>query len=52
MFTGRSYGGTPVMSSPSIRIFPDVGVSNPPSMRSKVVLPHPDAPNRQKISLW
>ena len=50
MFTGRSYGGTPVMSSPSIRIRPEVGVSKPPSMRSSVVLPHPEAPSRQKIS--
>ena len=50
MFTGRSYGGTPVMSSPSMNIFPELGVSNPPNMRSSVVLPQPDAPSRQNIS--
>ncbi len=46
MLTGRSYGGTPVMSSPSMNIFPEVGVSNPPSMRSSVVLPQPEAPKQ------
>ena len=50
MFTGRSYGGTPVMSSPSMKIRPDVGVSKPPSMRNSVVLPQPEAPSKQKIS--
>ena len=50
MFTGRSYGGTPVMSSPSMKIRPDVGVSKPPSMRKSVVLPQPEAPSKQKIS--
>ena len=35
MFTGRSYGGTPVMSSPSMKMRPDVGVSKPPSMRKQ-----------------
>ncbi len=50
MLTGRSYGGTPVMSSPSMNILPALGVSKPPSMRSSVVLPQPDAPSRQNIS--
>ena len=52
MFTGRSYGGTPVISSPSMKILPEVGVSKPPIMRSKVVLPHPEAPSKQNISPW
>src|ERR1700761_543362 len=31
---------------------PSVGVSKPPSMRSKVVLPQPDAPSKAKNSPW
>ncbi len=50
MLTGRSYGAMALMSWPSIRILPAVGVSNPASMRSSVVLPEPDPPSRQKIS--
>ena len=50
MFTGRSYGGIDVMSTPSMKILPDVGRSKPARIRSSVVLPHPDAPSRQKIS--
>ena len=50
MLTGRSYGGIDVMSTPSMKILPDVGRSNPASMRSSVVLPQPEAPSRQKIS--
>ena len=38
------------MSSPSIRMLPEVGVSKPASMRSNVVLPEPEPPSRQKIS--
>ncbi|MCY1372532.1 hypothetical protein D9M69_597440 [compost metagenome] len=51
MFTGRRYGGTWVMSSPSSRIWPDVASSNPASMRSSVDLPLPELPSRAKISL-
>ena len=50
MLTGRSYGGIDVMSTPSMKILPDVGRSNPASILSSVVLPQPDAPSRQKIS--
>ncbi|KAG1320778.1 hypothetical protein G6F63_014097 [Rhizopus arrhizus] len=44
MFTGRRYGGTLVMSSPSRSICPEVASSKPASMRSKVDLPDPDGP--------
>ncbi len=50
MLTGRSYGGTPAMSAPSMKMRPAVGCSKPASMRSSVVLPQPDPPSRQKIS--
>ena len=50
MLTGRSYGGMPVMSTPSIEIRPAVGSSNPASMRSSVVLPQPEPPSRQNSS--
>ncbi|MNF01586.1 hypothetical protein D3C80_2005960 [compost metagenome] len=51
MFTGRRYGGTAVMSSPSSRICPEVASSKPASMRSKVDLPLPELPSSAKISL-
>ncbi len=50
MFTGRSYGGTSVTSTPSMKTAPSVGVSKPASIRSSVVLPQPEPPSRQKIS--
>ncbi len=50
MFTGRRYGGTLVMSSPSSRIWPEVASSKPASMRSKVDLPLPELPSSAKIS--
>jgi hypothetical protein len=50
MFTGLRFGGTVEMSCPSIRMRPSVGVSKPASMRSRVVLPQPDGPSRQKNS--
>ena len=50
MLTGRRLGGTPEMSSPSSRIWPEVGTSKPASMRSNVVLPQPDGPSRAKNS--
>ena len=50
MFTGRLLGGVRLMSSPSIRIRPSLGVSNPASMRSRVVLPQPDGPRSAKNS--
>ena len=50
MLTGRLLGGTPAMSSPSIRISPSLGVSSPASMRSSVVLPQPDGPSSAKNS--
>src|ERR1700712_744187 len=36
------------MSLPSSRIVPDVGVSNPATIRNVVVFPHPEGPNRAK----
>ncbi|CFW45568.1 Uncharacterised protein [Bordetella pertussis] len=51
MFTGRRYGGTLVMSSPSSRICPEVASSKPASMRSSVDLPLPELPSSAKISL-
>ena len=50
MLTGRSQGGTEVMSWPSISMRPLSGVSNPASIRSSVDLPEPEPPRRQKIS--
>ncbi len=50
MLTGRSYGAISLMSWPSMKILPEVGVSKPANMRSKVVLPEPEPPSRQKIS--
>ena len=38
------------MSTPSISMVPDVGVSKPASMRSSVVLPQPDGPSSEKNS--
>ncbi len=39
-----------VTSSPSSKIWPEVGSSSPAIMRSVVVLPQPDGPSRQKNS--
>ena len=50
MLTGRSCGGTWVMSTPSIRMRPLLGSAKPASMRSNVVLPHPEAPTSANIS--
>ena len=50
MLTGRSCGGTWVMSTSSIMMRPELGVSNPASIRSSVVLPQPDAPTSANIS--
>ena len=38
------------MSMPSMMMLPDVGVSKPESTLSKVLLPQPEPPNRQKSS--
>ncbi len=40
----------PAMSWPSMNTAPELGCSNPASMRSSVVLPQPEPPSRQKIS--
>ncbi|MDP9629471.1 UNVERIFIED_ORG: hypothetical protein J2W85_001532 [Ensifer adhaerens] len=50
MFVGRRWAETSVTSSPSSRTTPDVGVSKPAIMRSKVDLPHPDGPRSEKNS--
>ena len=50
ILTGRSYGGMPAISTPSIEMRPAVGSSNPASMRSSVVLPQPEPPSRQNSS--
>src|SRR3569833_3384505 len=50
MLTGRPPYARPVMSSPSILMQPASGLSKPEISRSRVVLPEPDAPTRQKKS--
>src|SRR6185295_14120461 len=50
MFTARRLGGISAMSCPSIMMWPSVGTSRPASMRSNVVLPHPEGPSRAKNS--
>ena len=50
MFTARLLGGTGTMSCPASSIRPDVGFSNPASMRIIVVLPQPDGPRSAKNS--
>jgi len=50
MLTGRSWGGTPVMSVSSISSRPLVGCANPASIRSSVVFPQPEAPTSANIS--
>ena len=44
------FGGASVMSFPSSQMRPESGRSKPPSIRSKVVLPQPDGPRREKNS--
>src|SRR5262245_41746411 len=46
----RARGGASLTASPSMRIWPEVGISKPAMMRSNVVLPHPDGPSRTKNS--
>ena len=48
--TGGARAAVPVTSSPSTRIRPESGVSNPATSRSTVVLPLPDGPSRATIS--
>ena len=50
MFTLRLCGGVFATSSPSSRMRPLVGRSNPAIMRSVVVLPQPDGPTIVKNS--
>ena len=50
MLTGRSCGGTPLMSTPSMLMRPPLGSAKPASMRSSVVLPQPEAPTSANIS--
>ena len=50
MLTSRWLGGTPTTSLPYSRIWPSVGSSKPPIIRSVVVLPHPDGPSSEKNS--
>src|SRR5579859_3682778 len=47
---GRLLAKRLVISSPSSRILPALGVSNPATMRSIVVLPHPLGPSKVKNS--
>ncbi len=42
----RFSGGSRVHSSPSMKIWPEVGLPKPASMRSEVVLPQPLGPSR------
>ena len=50
MLIGRSYGGNAAISTPFNKTRPEVGVSNPASMRNKVDFPHPELPSKAKIS--
>src|SRR5262245_9611261 len=50
MFTGRLSGGSEVTSRPRSSIRPPVGRSNPPIIRSVVVLPQPEGPRSEKNS--
>src|ERR1700730_1380028 len=50
MLTGRRWGGTPVMSWPSMTTRPPSGISKPASRRSSVVLPQPELPSRANSS--
>ena len=45
MLIGRSYGGNAAISTPFNKTRPEVGVSNPASMRNKVDFPHPELPS-------
>src|SRR5436190_8704854 len=51
MLTGRRYGGSAPISSPSSKMRPASGVSKPASNRSSVVLPQPEGPSSAKNSL-
>src|SRR6185436_9185847 len=46
----RRYGGTAVMSWPSMTMRPSSGVSKPAIMRNRVVLPQPEPPSRANSS--
>ena len=50
MLTLRLCGGVCAMSTPSSRIWPSVGRSNPAIIRSVVVLPQPEGPSSEKNS--
>ena len=50
MFVGLLSGGSAVISMPSSNKFPLVGYSKPASSLSKVVLPHPEGPSKEKNS--
>ena len=50
MLSARLFGGRSVMSAPSIQMRPSSGLSNPPSILSRVVLPQPEGPSRAKNS--
>src|ERR1700733_16332346 len=52
MLVGRWFGATADIGWLSMKISPSVGVSNPASMRSKVVLPQPEGPSSEKNSPW
>ena len=46
MLTGRRYGGTPARSCPARTMRPAFGSSKPASIRSSVLLPQPDGPEK------
>ena len=46
----RWFGASAVTSSDPKRIRPESGVLNPASIRSRVVLPHPEGPTKKNIS--
>ena len=50
VLTLRLLGGTRETSTPSSRIAPSLGLSNPAIMRKVVVFPQPDGPSMEKNS--
>src|ERR1700688_1322197 len=52
MLTGRRWGGTAPMSSPSSRIRPSLGGPQPARRRNSLVLPQPEGPSSAKNSPW
>jgi hypothetical protein len=52
----RAFGESSLTTRPPISIVPEVGASSPATIRSAVVLPHPDGPtstmNSPSATVW